>query len=211
MATLALVILAAGESRRLGTCKALVRLAEHDPSTPLALLLDLRRELAGPRALVVTGVHHAEIAREAGGDVDLVVNEDWRRGRSGSVACAARARPGSDLLIAPVDVPLVHPSTIRALAAAWENAGAPARGWLGPRTRDSAGILRYGHPVVLGRGLALEVEAVSADAPLALLRGRAEPLLHLEVEDGGILFDLDLPSDVEEARDRLAAIKSPRT
>jgi CTP:molybdopterin cytidylyltransferase MocA len=207
----ALVILAAGESARLGACKALVSLSPH---SPLALLLDAGAELyasraaapnsSPPAALVITGAHRAEIESAAPPGVECVWNPRWSEGRTGGIALAAALRPGCDLVLAPVDVPLVPRAVFAALVRAWESRGAPARGWLAPRCRAADASFRYGHPIVLGRALAAEIAALAPDAPLRVLRERADPLGALDVEDLSVLDDLDTPEDLARLRLRCA-------
>ncbi len=198
--TIQLVVLAAGASERLGTCKALVPLAlPSGTTTPLEHLLTAGAGLCD-RPLVVTGKHHDEIARalDALGrdDVELVRNADWERGRTGGLALAHARHPASALCVAPVDVPLVEPAVFATLAASWERAGAPARGWLAPCIVAPEGPPRFGHPVVVGPGLAHGLVDLDPDAPLRRLRERAEPLLAAPVDDRGILDDLDEPTDL---------------
>jgi CTP:molybdopterin cytidylyltransferase MocA len=191
----ALVILAAGASTRLGTCKALVELGG---KTALARLLAAGAASSGAPPLVVTGADHAAIAAALPGGVAALENPRWAEGRAGGVALAARARPGLDLCLAPVDVPLVPARVFSALAAAWQAAGAPARGWLAPCVAVG-GSRRFGHPVVLGRDLVGLLAAARKDLPISALRAEADPLLAVEVESLRILDDLDTPAD----RDRL--------
>ncbi len=199
MSALALVILAAGESSRLGEPKALVRLRDREPSTPLAWLLDASRSCATEPALVVTGADHAPIAAACPGGIEVLENARWREGRTGSVRLAARARPGRDLLLAPVDVPLVPAEVFRALAEEWSRRGRPERGWLAPWLRVGGGA-RHGHPVVIGRSLLGDLEGFSRDQPLSELRGRAAPLLGIEVASPAVLDDLDRPEDLLRLR-----------
>lgn len=190
---LALVVPAAGASRRLGECKALVDLAG---VRAIDRLLVAGSALGDPRPLVVTGAHHEAIARALEGrGVELLEHRAWDSGRTGGLAAAAAARPGADLCIAPVDHPLVSFGTFTALAAEWEASGAPGRGWLAPRHGD-----RHGHPVVLGRDLAAGLGSVGPDTPLRALREGAQPLLGVAVEDPGVLLDLDTQADLENLR-----------
>jgi len=125
----ALVVLAAGESRRLGTPKALAVLGGR---TVLERLLEAGRAAAGAAPLVVVGAHARQLRRSAPPDVELVENADWRAGRTGGLRLAVARRPGLDLVIAPVDVPLVPAGVFEALVAEWGRAGRPPRGWLAP-------------------------------------------------------------------------------
>jgi len=188
----AIVILAGGASTRLGQCKAL---ADLGGTTPLAELVR-----AGA-TLVVGGAHSAEIRAALPQGIEFVLNEHWQRGRLSSVRCAVRARPGLDLCLAPVDVPLVPPEVFGILARAWDEAGAPARGWLAPWV-ERGGRRAHGHPVVLGRELLAEVLAESRERPLKDFRTRADPLLEVEVESASILDDLDSPEDLAHLRSR---------
>ena len=155
--------------------------------------------------VVVTGKDHAAIS-SAARELDCVTirNESWAEGRTGSVLTGSHARAGADLLVMPADVPLVTERTVSALAAAWREAGAPPRGWLAPRLTEPDGRVRFGHPVVIGRGLCTdELQQMSADAGLKTLRALADPLLSLEVTDSAVLDDLDTPSDPEALRARI--------
>lgn len=200
--TLALVILAAGASTRLGAVKALVDL---DGRTPLERLMTAGRALGPATTLVVGGAHARELgawlaASPFGADVRFLEHAGWRRGRLGSVAAAAEALPGLDLALAPVDVPLVEAATFEALGAGWAAAGHPAEGWLAPRHGTA-----FGHPVVVGRDLAARTLALDPAAPLRDLRVRAQPLLAVAVRDPAVLDDLDTPADLARLRGRLSA------
>ena len=194
----ALVILAAGESSRMGRCKALLPLT---PKTPLELLTSAGAALGGGPPLVITGADHERIAAAAPSDVEVLCNPEWRRGRTGGVLLAARHRPGRDLCIAPVDVPRVPAEVFEALLAAWTDAGAPPRGWLAPAfTPPGEEAPRYGHPIVLGRELAADLDGVGPSTPLNRLRSLARPLFSVAVGTPAILEDLDTPEDFQRFR-----------
>lgn len=197
----ALVVLAAGASARLGQPKALARLRAGAGGTALELLLAAGAELGDPRALVVTGRHHGAIAAALSArvlaSVELCENERWAEGRTGSVRCAVARRPGRDLCLAPVDVPLVQGAVFAALAAEWARCGAPARGWLAPWVRrpELPDPRAFGHPVLIGRELLAALKDFPPERPLSALRALARPLLALEVAAAAILDDLDTPAD----------------
>ncbi len=200
--SVALVVLAAGASSRLGLCKALVDLGGR---TPLARLVDAGRvAFDGAAPLVIAGAHHAEIVRAAPIGVEVLENPAWTEGRLGGVALAAGARPDCDLCLAPVDVPLVPAEVFAALRAAWDSAGRPPLGWLAPFVVRAGSEREYGHPCLIGRELAARCASLGKDLPLRALRVQAVPLLSIEVDTASILDDLDTPDDLERLRRRIS-------
>lgn len=193
----ALVILAGGASSRLGQCKALVPLT---PDSPLELLTRAGRCFDSVAALVVSGKDHVAIARALPSGLELVHNAVWEQGRTSSVACAARARAGFDLCLAPVDVPLVPAAVFQHLCSTWLAALSPPRGWLAPRLADHPAS--FGHPVIVGRELLSELSTIEPDEGLRRLREAAQPLFSVEVAWPEILDDLDTPADLARLRTR---------
>jgi molybdenum cofactor cytidylyltransferase len=197
----ALVILAAGESRRLGQCKALVPIT---PRNPLEMLSAAGSAFDEWPALVVAGADHALIATALPRGLEIVFNAEWKVSRSSGVLAAARARPGCDLCVAPVDVPLVPREVFDALLEAWIARGSPHRGWLAPRVASDPGSEKhsYGHPVVIGRALALELDGMPPETTLRDLRARAAPVFSVAVASRAILDDLDTPDDLSRMKAR---------
>lgn len=218
----ALVILAAGASSRLGTCKALVPLT---PKNALELLSDAGASFDDSLPLVISGADHAAIAAALPRGLEIAFNERWAISRSSSVVLAAARRPDRDLVIAPVDVPLVPRSVFDALCAAWIAAGSPLRGWLAPCCVEAASPImttstpthpermahspstrvRYGHPIVIGRDLVRVWGELSITRSLRELRESATPLWSVRVDRQEVLDDLDSPADLVRLRARSRA------
>jgi molybdenum cofactor cytidylyltransferase len=192
----ALVLLAAGQSKRLGQCKALVDLAGQ---TPLERLIEAGRSISSAQPLVISGADHEKIAKGLPAKCELLLNPDWEMGRSGGVALAAAARAGFDLCIAPVDVPLVPRAVFWAMQNAWQACGSPERGWLAPCFEG-----RHGHPILIGRALARELAGWEADRPLRELRAKADPELSIGTPHMEVLDDLDRNSDLKSLRQRIS-------
>ena len=178
------VILAAGESRRMGQPKALL---EYRGETFLDRLIGLFSARCEP-VIVVLGAS-AETIRAGlrrAGAARLVVNADWPRGQLSSMQCGLRAvPPGADgVLFTLVDHPGVHPDTMG-------------------RLLDGVGTLRIpryhgrrGHPVYWSAPLVEELLALGdgATAREIIARHTAE-VEYIEVEDTGVLDDIDEPDD----------------
>lgn len=193
--TLAVVVLAAGGSSRFGGFpKALVRLGGE---TAIERVLRLAEGLRPSRIVVVVGPHRVPIrAALAGRSADVVENPDWEKGRTGSVQAGLAAIPEpSDVLIWPVDHPLVEDMTLRALvAAAREDQMAV---WFVP-SHDGHG----GHPVLVRAAVRGKIGTLPPDAPLrSLLPALALGVRHVTVHDPGVLVNIDSPESLERALD----------
>jgi molybdenum cofactor cytidylyltransferase len=222
---IAVAILAAGESRRLGEPKALCELPGGKPI--LRLINEVRRSSCNTHALevadalgtdsaekcrpiVVTGAHHESIATAlstAGEDArpyaeggQVLFNANWQLGRTSSIQLAAHTSPGRDLLVIPVDHPRITCEMINQLVDSWVANGSPRCGWLAPFVIGTSGERRFGHPLLIGRELILELLEWPPVTPLRELRHLAAPLLALEVDCESILDNLDTPQALEEIR-----------
>lgn len=109
MTKIAFVILAAGESKRMGSIKQLLKwrnksLLEH--------LIDKSLESLASETFVVLGAHAETIADSISNNaVQTIMNPDWESGMGSSIAVAAKyiekLRDYSGILISLVDQPLV--------------------------------------------------------------------------------------------------------
>jgi len=179
------LILAAGESRRMGSPKALL---EFQGETFLDRLIGLFSRRCMP-VIAVLGAQH-EIVRAGlrrAGDALLVENPEFRLGQLTSMQCGLRAVPADagGVLFTLVDHPAVTPATIAALL----DCGAPAPLRI-PRCDG-----RRGHPIWISRSLMPEFLAlpVGSSAREVVTRHSSE-IAYIEVDDPGILADVDDPA-----------------
>ena len=200
------VVLAAGESRRMGRNKLLLPWGE---TTVLGQTLDNVRASAVHNVMVVTG-HEREqveavVRRQSpvfGASSDLAVpslpainNADYAKGMLASVQTAIDALPPAidAILVVLGDQPMVGPETINRLLVAY--AATPA-GLVAP---FSGG--RRGNPVLIDRRYFAELLALPADAaPRALLARYPDDVLAVPVADDAVLHDLDLPEQYARFR-----------
>jgi molybdenum cofactor cytidylyltransferase len=206
------IILAAGESRRMGSPKALL---DFDGVTSLAMVLDtcLRSDAAMP--VLVVGQKESEVMAgiPAGFTLRVAVNARYQLGQTSSLKAGIRALPAEAdaFLLYPVDVPLIRVSTVDALilaGAAAEGAVAPAGA---PVTSRRPIVIptfrgRRGHPALFHRSLVSEFLALGDDEPAhTVVRKNAARVFEVPVEDESILTALNTP---EEYRAALAAYRA---
>jgi len=196
---LAAVILAAGDSSRMGTPKAL--LADANGRSFVARIARTFGDAGLDQLVVVTGAQHEAIvnalaAEGLTGRVSCVRNPDPSRGQLSSlwVGLDAVMRPDLDaMLMTLVDVPMVKPSTVRAVVEAWKRTGAPI-------VRPAMGE-RHGHPVLFDRAVFDELRRAPLDeGAKAVVHAYADRVVNVAVDDEGCLIDVDTPADYAQLR-----------
>ena len=185
------IVLAGGSSRRMGRPKATLRI-EGKPFVARSVEL-LHGEGLHP-LVVVAGEHFEQTlaALPVGFDVWTLHNPQPERGQLHSLKLALRSlRSASDVsgaVVALVDHPRVRSATVRALLAAAREDGIAV-----PRHGG-----RRGHPVVFGRALFAELLATAdEDGARVVVRNRPDRVTTVDVDDPGILLDVDTPAEYE--------------
>lgn len=166
----------------MGFPKALLRYRDE---TFLDRLVGLFQPRCSP-VIVVLGAHAARIRESTVRPAAFVLNHDYARGMTTSLQCGVRVvPPGSDgVLFTLVDHPAVAPETIDALL------DAPARLLRVPRQGG-----RRGHPIWFSRALIPEFLSIPVTgAARDVVRAHAADTEFLEVDDPGILADIDDPA-----------------
>jgi molybdenum cofactor cytidylyltransferase len=188
------LILAAGESRRMGRDKAL--LAYHG-RTFLETIIDNLRAARVEKITVVLG-HHAEIIQGAVNlaDVRVVVNHDYQRGQTSSLRtglAAVAADSPEAVILCLVDHPAISSEVITKLRDCFESRRAPV---LIPTYQG-----QRGHPVVISQSLFPEILALPAEEPAnTVIRKYRNTTQFVEVADPGILIDVDDPPAYEHLK-----------
>jgi molybdenum cofactor cytidylyltransferase len=186
----AAVILAAGAGSRLGgAAKALL---VQGGATYLAAIARTARTVGLVDAVVITGEpFHREVAahaRQLG--LRVRVNPQPERGMASSVAlgfAAIAGGPASAAWLWPVDHPAVTVATLRGLVAAIRDheVAQPRHGGRG------------GHPPLVRRTLWPQLAACGElpDGARGVLR--AARVVAVDVDDPGVVHDIDTPADLE--------------
>lgn len=190
------IVIAAGRSSRMGRSKSLLTL----PPDHATFVERLTRSLilgGAADVIVVLRPDDEALAREierlaaTGCAARAVENAGADRGQLSSVVAGLNAadRPGvHGIVLAPVDAPLIRSGTVRTLLDVFASRHAPVvratyRG-------------RHGHPVIFSRAVfdALR-HADPAIGARAVVRAHAHDLIDVDVDDPGVVLDVDNPED----------------
>ncbi len=190
---LAAAILAGGESRRMGTPKALLpyrgkTFAEH--------LLEIATHPRVGIKRVIVGAHTKEIgAKLHPSGAEIVVNRDWQQGQLSSIQAAVRSLPANEtsgLLLCPVDHPLVSAELIAQLIEAFDSKGKLV---VLPTYRG-----KRGHPLIFASALYPEILAASPEiGARQVVWAHAADLLELATEEEGVALNLNDPETLKRA------------
>jgi molybdenum cofactor cytidylyltransferase len=186
------IILAAGDSRRMGSPKALL---EYKGETFVARLVRIFTKFCDP-VMVVAGRHADQI--RAAVNVPVVVNPDPDRGQLSSLqtaltdlfpvgqAVAFQPPAISGFLFTPVDCPTFLEPTVAALIESFHTLPAPL---VIPKYAG-----KRGHPVCVSASLVPEFLALPPTEETRVIVNRHAPSIrYLEVDDSGVLADVDDP------------------
>ena len=180
------VILAAGESRRMGFPKALLRYRDE---TFLDTLIGLFAARCQP-VIVVLGAHRESIREGTLRPATFAINADYERGQTSSMQCGLRAvsAEADGVLFTLVDHPAVAPATLDALLAGSPTAVQAPR----PLVRVPRHQGLRGHPIWFSRELIAEFLGLQENgAARDIVRSHAAHTEFVDVDDAGILADID--------------------
>jgi len=184
------VILAAGASTRMGGHpKALL---DYRGETFVGRLVRVLSGVCDP-VIVVLG-YHAERVLPAIDSLAVrarvVINPAPERGQLSSLQTALTELPeqAEGFMFVPVDCPAAEPETVAHVAAAFR-ARDPLIQFVVPQYRG-----KHGHPLCASRAIAEEMLALPATGQARdVVHGHVAETLYIDVDDRGILTDVDNP------------------
>jgi len=186
------IILAAGESRRMGYPKPLLDIGgrtfiEHIAETMLAVV---------PRLVIVIGAHRDRVRAAIPHDtrIAIVENPDYLRGQLSSLKVGLGAvQPDSAGVIVHLgDHPMVRVETFRAIVDSYNRTGKP----IVIARHDG----RRGHPVIFDRAMFAELlSAPEEEGARHVVNADPSRVAYVDLNDPGINLDLDTPADLARA------------
>jgi molybdenum cofactor cytidylyltransferase len=186
------ILLAAGESRRMGYPKPLLKIGSQTflEHTCEAMLT------AVTRVVIVVGAFADRVRHAVPDDPRIIVveNRNYAAGQLSSLqaALSAVSAEASAIMVHLTDHPTVGTTTFRAVVSEYE------------RSPRQIIIARYhgrrGHPVLFGRALFDELRTAPPDqGARAVVQANPDRLVYLDVDDPGVVLDLDTPANLAAA------------
>ena len=197
---LSAVILAAGDSSRMGAPKAALVTPDSGDSF-IARIVRTLRAADVEDLVIVTGRHHDAVLEALARDrvmpsPRIVRNPDPSRGQLSSLLAgmdAVLTARTEALMMTLVDVPLVRVSTVIAVIDEWRRSRAPI-------VRPAIGD-RHGHPVIFDRAVFDEIRRAGLDVGAkSVVRAHEHEIVNVPVDDEGCVRDVDTPADYDEMK-----------
>ena len=194
------LVLAAGESRRMGRQKMLLPFGG---TTAIAHITDEILQSAIDKVLVVVG-HDADRVADAlaAQRAAVVVNPDYRAGMLSSIRCGLQALPETceSVLVALGDQPTITAGLVDELLLAFR---ATDKGILVPLHNG-----RRGHPILFSMQYREEIlRRFDGEGLRGLLHAHPEDIAEVPVATPSVLLDMNYPEDY---RRTLASLRATR-
>ena len=182
------IVLAAGESRRMGSPKMLL---PYNDMTVIEQVVNNLLDADIDRVVVVLGANREDIMKVTRSyDVFHCYNEDYKEGMLSSVKCGFYSLPQgcTGALIMPGDQPMTGPGEINRVIRTFLESG---KGLV-----MAAHNGKRGHPLIVDMKYADEVLTLPEDEGLRALAARhPEDVLESDTDDSSVLRDIDTQED----------------
>ena len=200
--TLGAILLAAGQSTRMGAFKPLLPFGDQ---TVIESCLDYLQR-GGVETIVVVVGHRADAIREklSGLPIHFVLNPDEDSEMAESIACGVRALPleCKATFITPVDYPAIPPRVVTALTETWQACDAKL---LVPEYEG-----RGGHPVLINLGFRAELLSLDSGRGLrGLFDEHRTQVCRVPVDSPFIARDIDTWDDYRALHLEVFGVEPP--
>ncbi len=185
------IVLAGGASRRMGRAKSLLKAGEE---TFLERAIRTLRAGGCEEVVVVLNEPNAQISdltSAAGGRAAAGSGSDSEQIDSLRAGLRALPRDAEAVVVMPVDHPLVRPTTVALLIGGYRST-----------TPSIVRVVyegRHGHPVLFASSVFDELlHGPSSEGARSVIRAHRESTAEIEVDDPGVVIDVDTPKDYDE-------------
>src|SRR5580704_1378387 len=188
---LAVAILAAGESRRMGTPKALL---PYRGKTFVEHLIEVTRHPRVDITRVVLGAGAENIIEKLRVNPDsIVLNENWARGQLSSIQAAIRSLPAEiseGLILCPVDHPLISAELVAHLIGQFDFSGKQI---VLPTYQG-----RRGHPAIFRSSLYAELLQASPEVGARqVVWAHSQDVSEFPTDEEGVVLNLNDPETLK--------------
>lgn len=192
------IVLAAGESKRMGKPKQLLSFGG---ATILEHVVDNLRQCRIGEIIIVLGHEWQRIAaRFDNRPVRMVINPDYRMGMGTSLAqgILSADEKAQAFLVALGDQPLVRVDIVNALIDAYQ------RGGKGIAIPSFEGL--PGHPVIFDKKYRQDLLRLQGDVGgKDVVKSHPEDVLHIEVDSASVIYDIDDWDDYQKQLEEYTA------
>lgn len=182
------IVLAAGESKRMGKSKPLLRFND---KTFLEQIISAIKVSDVDRITVVLGAKAETIKNSIDlSETNIVINKDYQKGQLSSLIAAIKNTPQETdaILVCLVDNPFITKDVINKIIARFKETNNPIIVPVYNKKR--------GHPALFSRSLFSELLNVPKEQGARyVLHSNAEKVLELETSESTILTGIDTPED----------------
>jgi molybdenum cofactor cytidylyltransferase len=182
------IILAAGESKRMGKPKPLLRFND---KTFLDQVISALRLSDADRITVVLGSEAETIKKSVDlSGTNVVINKDYQQGQLSSLIAAIKETPQETdaILVCLVDTPFITEEIVNKIISKFKETNNPI---IVPVFNK-----RRGHPVLFSSSLFNELlNAPQEQGARYVVYSNEEKILEVETSEGGILTGIDTPDD----------------
>lgn len=182
------IVLAAGESKRMGKVKQLLPFAQ---STVLEQVINNLLESKLDEIIVVLGYQAQKIARKIGSNhVKIVINPNFKQGMSSSIKCGLSQidKRAEAIMIMLGDQPLIGKEIVDTLIEMF--------------LKSNQGIIvpvyegRRGHPIIFDVKYKSELLSLKDDiGGRKVIETHLQDILEVEVNSPGVIIDIDNKAD----------------
>ncbi len=182
------IILAAGESKRMGKLKPLLKF---DGRTFLEQIISVLKDSEVDGITAVLGAE-AETVKESIdlSGIDVVINEDYQKGQLSSLIAGIKSVPEETdaIVVCLADSPFINIKTINNIIRSFKEKNVPI---IVPVCSG-----KRGHPVLFSKSLFKEIiEAPEDQGAKYVVHSNKERVFELDTFDKGILIGINTPED----------------